>query len=82
MKEGFGLEFSVSFGDGLREIFVISFAHEFFTTGYRKDWEKRKVLTEAKHILDRWRNLKHFHIWDIKEYKRKNSRLICNIATV
>jgi hypothetical protein len=40
MKEGLGLEFSGSFGDGLHETFVISCAHEFFTTGYRTDWEK------------------------------------------
>jgi hypothetical protein len=37
MKEGFGLEFSGSLGDGLHETFVISFALEFFTTGYRND---------------------------------------------
>jgi len=40
MKEWLGLEFSGSLGDGLQETFVISFAHAFFTTGYRKDWEK------------------------------------------
>jgi hypothetical protein len=37
MKEGLGFEFSGSLGDRLHETFVISFAHEFFTTGYRKD---------------------------------------------
>jgi hypothetical protein len=42
MKEGFGLQFSLSLGDGWHETFVISFAHEFFTTGYRKDWEKEQ----------------------------------------
>lgn len=40
MKEGLGLEFSGSLGDGLHETFIISFALEFFKTGYRKDWEK------------------------------------------
>jgi len=39
VREGHGLAFSGSLGDGLHETFVISFAHEFFTTGYRKDWE-------------------------------------------
>jgi hypothetical protein len=42
MKKGFGLEFAVSLVDGLHETFVISFAHEFFTTGYRKNWEKER----------------------------------------
>jgi hypothetical protein len=42
MKEGLGIEFSGSLCHGLHEIFVISFVHEFFTTGCKKDWEKEQ----------------------------------------